>query len=122
MTDAPHAEDAARHRDDVVRGPALGLVDREDAGERLVQAIPSATGGVARAAASASRAARSTASRTAARSPLTSAPAARTWPPPPKRAMTADASTEGAHADVRHETLTAAASCSLNNSAIRIPF
>ncbi len=46
VTDASRAEDTARDRDDVVRGPALGLVDREDAGERarLGQAIPSATG------------------------------------------------------------------------------
>jgi hypothetical protein len=41
MTNAPRAEDAARDGDDVMRGPALGLIDREDAG---VQAIPSATG------------------------------------------------------------------------------
>jgi hypothetical protein len=48
VTDAPRAENAARDDDDVMRGPALGLVDREDAGERrllrLGQAIPSATG------------------------------------------------------------------------------
>ena len=90
MTHAPHAEDAARHRDDVVRGPSLGLVDREDAGERTLaplakrgprppaQAIPSAIGGAARATASASRAARSTTSRTSAALPVMSAPAART--------------------------------------------
>jgi hypothetical protein len=41
VTDASQAEDAARHCDDVVRGPALWLVDREESG---VQAIPSATG------------------------------------------------------------------------------
>jgi hypothetical protein len=48
VTDAPRAEDAAGDDDDVMRGPALGLIDREDAGERrllrLSQAIPSATG------------------------------------------------------------------------------
>jgi hypothetical protein len=75
VADASDAENAARNGDDVMRGPALGLVDREDAG---CQAIPSATGCAARAATRASRAARSTALRTSLALPLMSVPAART--------------------------------------------
>jgi hypothetical protein len=32
VADSSRAEHAANHRDDVVRGPTLGLVDRQDAG------------------------------------------------------------------------------------------
>jgi len=45
VADAPLTQDTPDDRDDVERGPALGLVDREDAGKPgLFQAIPSATG------------------------------------------------------------------------------
>jgi hypothetical protein len=45
VANAPLAQDTASDRDDVERGPALGFIDREEAGKRgLFQAIPSATG------------------------------------------------------------------------------
>jgi hypothetical protein len=45
VADTPLAQDTASDRDDVERGPALGFIDREEAGKRgLFQAIPSATG------------------------------------------------------------------------------
>src|SRR3989449_3403777 len=74
VADAPHAEPLARERDGVERRRAGGLVDDEDPrrgrGHR----------GAARAALTASRTRRVTASS----GPLIVQPAALAWPPPPK--------------------------------------
>ena len=115
-----HAEHTADERNDVVRGPALGLVDREHAGRRVGRSDQALTGARIFAASSAARAASRTRSRMSARSPWISAPAARTWPPPPNRAMSADASTDGSHCEVRQEILTLPR-CSLKRSATRMP-
>src|SRR5258706_12437867 len=106
MADAFGTEDAPNHSHDVVRGPALGLVDREHAGGRVCLSDQALTGARVFAASSAARAALSTRSRTLVRSPSIRAPAARTWPPPPNCAMSADASTDGSHCEVRQEILT----------------
>src|SRR6185503_7176750 len=117
VADAADADRFTRNGDHIERGPTRGLVHQENArGSLAVQATPV----VARALASASRAPARIGSRTSASVPLTSAPAARTCPPPPQRDMSAAASTEGAHADVRHDTFTLPC-CSLKRSATRTP-
>src|SRR5437773_10385315 len=123
MADATDADDPPRDRDDVHGCPAGGLVDQQKALRafflvlaqglvvtRLTDSLVANESLLARLQtgtleARDSRAAASIGSRTSASFPFTSAPAARTCPPPPQRLMSADASTAGGYAEVRQDPL-----------------